>query len=129
MVNWACRAISLPWSQVSDRNSSVGSCWIRAARAVVTSVEVRRPGILTSITNRECRSTRVAMQLDEVPNSRQSVQLQYEGRWLPGTLLAAVGTARDRGGALVAYADPAQSVGLVPLAACQPAGDRLRWAG
>ena len=74
MVNFACSLISLPWSQVNDRNSSAGRVWIRFANAVVTSNEVRRPGIFTNITNLECRSTRVAMQLLEVPSRRSPSQ-------------------------------------------------------
>jgi hypothetical protein len=39
MVNWAWRAISTPWSQVSDRRNWTGNDWMWRAIAAVTVSE------------------------------------------------------------------------------------------
>jgi hypothetical protein len=62
MVNSRCSAISLPWSQVTERASSVGNVLIRLVIARRTSSAVPSAS-LSSMTKRVFRSTRVPMQL------------------------------------------------------------------
>ena len=54
-----CNAISLPWSQVSDRRSCAGRSVIAAMTASRTASAVCRPGRYSRITYRLDRSTRV----------------------------------------------------------------------
>ena len=57
---WSCSAISLPWSQVSDRRSCAGKI-ARAATSASRTVSAlcRWPGRCTRMVNRLARSTRV----------------------------------------------------------------------
>src|SRR5258707_15444288 len=61
MLNRAWSAISLPWSQVSERRSWPGSVVMASLRASATASAPCPPGSATSMTNRLARSTRVAM--------------------------------------------------------------------
>ncbi|ESY10880.1 hypothetical protein X750_31780 [Mesorhizobium sp. LNJC394B00] len=73
-----CRAISLPWSHVSERRNSSGNVpfvWARAATTVAESLLAT----FTSIVNRLCRSTRVAMCVSFAPVSRSPSQMAWDG--------------------------------------------------
>jgi hypothetical protein len=57
------------------------------------------------------------------------VQVQHEGRWLPGTLLAARRDGHGPWRGLVAYTDPTQSLGWYhwrPASQLRPAADGPR---
>ena len=58
VISW-CSAISLPWSQVSDRRSRGGSWQNAAISASRTASAVCRPGRCSKIVYRDARSTRV----------------------------------------------------------------------
>src|SRR6185437_1433445 len=93
-VNLACWESSDPRSQVSDLRKTTGS--LRTALiSASTTTSVRFSRSLTSTTNRDCRSTSVAMKVPREPSTRSPSQLSIQPPGDTAKGLACGNPARD----------------------------------
>ena len=76
-VKLAWRAISFPWSQVSERRSASGKVVMCAATAAATESAVLPPGSATIMQNRVVRSARVGDRVGEAPGRAADDQVAF----------------------------------------------------
>ena len=91
-VNLACWVSSDPRSQVSDRRKATGSSRT-AFISASTTTSVRFSRNLTRTTNRDCRSTSVAMKVPREPSTRSPSQCPGTARSSASAGLSRMGTA------------------------------------
>ena len=86
---WRCKAISLPWSQVSDRRSCAGIDAIAWVIAAATAAGSRLCGRCSSSTNLVVHSTRVP-----IAEALPAPMIRSPSQW-PGTARSAASAGRS----------------------------------